>query len=75
MTQPDEILDKIIGYNSLVRNSDTTHAIVMEAMTEYGKVLITEFLDFLLENNYCDDDVWREPPTAIDRFYHPNLNK
>jgi hypothetical protein len=30
--------------------------------------LLKAYTDFLLENGYCDSDVYDEPPTAIDRF-------
>jgi len=45
--------------------------IVVMAMTEWGKDLLTEYTDFLLKNGYCDSDVYSEPPSAIDQY----LNK
>lgn len=30
--------------------------------------LLQSYTDWLLEHGYTDDDVWCEPPTAIDRF-------
>jgi hypothetical protein len=42
-------------------------------MEEYLKSQLSEYTDFLLEEGYCDSDVYCEPPTAIDRFLHPKL--
>ena len=44
-------------------------------MDGYAKQLLTEYTDFLLKNQYCDSDVYSEPPSAIDRFFHPKLNE
>ena len=44
-------------------------------LDELTKTELTIFLDFLLKNNYCDSDVYDEPPSAIDRYMHPKLNK
>ena len=44
-------------------------------MSEYAKLILTEYTDFLLKEQYCDSDVYSEPPSAIDRFMHPELNK
>jgi len=44
-------------------------------MDEYGKYIITEYTTFLLKRGYCDSDVYDEPPSAIDRFYIPILDK
>jgi len=44
-------------------------------MSEYAKDTIDDFVQFLLENGYCDTDVYAEPPTAIDRFMHPKIYK
>ncbi len=46
-----------------------------EYVIELVKDELTTFLDFLLKNGYCDSDVYSEPPTAIDRYMHPKLNK
>jgi len=42
---------------------------------EQVKDELTKFLDFLLKNGYCDSDVYSEPPSAIDRYMHPELNR
>jgi len=47
--------------------------LILEAMGEYGKKLLTDYTDFLLKYGYCDDDVWCEGNSAIDRYMHPNL--
>jgi hypothetical protein len=39
----------------------------------YKKDLLTEFIEFLVEEGYCDTDVYDEPPTAIDKFINPGL--
>ena len=44
-------------------------------MEEYAKETLSDYTDFLLDHGYCDTDVYCEPPTAIDRFMHPKLNK
>jgi len=37
-------------------------------INELEKDVLTDFLDFLLKNGYCDTDVYSEPPTAIDQY-------
>lgn len=37
-------------------------------MTEETKIHLTQFLDYLLKEGYCDTDVYCEPPTAIDGY-------
>lgn len=41
-------------------------------MTEETKIALTEFLDYLVKEGYCDADVYAEPPgenlTVIDEF-------
>jgi hypothetical protein len=44
-------------------------------MEEYVKVILTEYTLFLVKNGYCDSDVYDNPPSSIDRFMHPKLNK
>ena len=39
------------------------------------KEALTEYTDFLLKNQYCDADVYCEPPSAIDRFLFPKLDE
>jgi len=48
-----------------VKNVDT---MIYEAMRQYSLQELTEFLSYLLKNNYCDSDVYDEPPTAIDGY-------
>ena len=42
--------------------------VVMKLLDEFQKDLLTDFLDFLLKESYCDTDVYCEPPTAIDQY-------
>ncbi len=37
-------------------------------LENYKKDVLTDFLDFLLKNGYCDTDVYCEPPTVIDQY-------
>lgn len=37
-------------------------------LNEFEKEVLTDFLEFLLKNGYCDSDVYTEPPTAIDQY-------
>lgn len=41
-------------------------------MTEDEKIILEEFLEFLVKEGYCDTDVYTEPPskdvTVIDLF-------
>ncbi len=37
-------------------------------LVEFKKDELTDFLDFLLKEGYCDSDVYSEPPTAIDQY-------
>jgi len=46
-----------------------------KCMNELIKDELTDFLKFLLDNGYCDVDVYSEPPSAIDRYLNPKLNK
>ena len=41
---------------------------IMKEYEEQIKIELTEFLSYLLKNNYCDSDVYDEPPTAIDGY-------
>ena len=38
------------------------------SISEQTKIELTQFLDFLLKEGYCDVDVYAEPPTAIDQY-------
>ena len=44
-------------------------------LNEVIKEELENYTQFLLRNGYCDSDVYCEPPTAIDRYFHPKLNK
>ena len=48
---------------------------VTSLMDSYSKYMLYEYTEFLLKNGYCDTDVYCEPPSAIDRFFHPSLNR
>ena len=37
-------------------------------LNEFEKEVLTDFLEFLLKNGYCDSDVYAEPPIAIDQY-------
>jgi len=42
-------------------------------MDQYSLQELTNFLDFLLKEGYCDSDVYGEPPTVIDQYLDPRL--
>ena len=42
--------------------------LITKAKKEWEKEDLTKFLYWLLKHGYCDDDVYFEPPTAIDRY-------
>ena len=44
------------------------HKKAEKLINEFTKDVLTDFLDFLLKNGYCDTDVYAEPPTAIDQY-------
>ena len=44
-------------------------------LKELIKTELTDFLDFLLKEGYCDTDVYAEPPTAIDQYLIFNKKK
>jgi hypothetical protein len=71
MTNPKYFIQNM-GYGS-----GTNHSLesVSYLLSEYSKLILTEYTDFLLKNGYVDTDVYQEPPSAIDRFMHPILNK
>ena len=48
---------------------------VFKIADEYMKDMLKMYTDFLLRHNYCDADVYCEPPTAIDRFLFPSLRE
>lgn len=31
--------------------------------------ILYDYTQWLLDHGYCDDDVWCEPPKAVDRFF------
>ena len=41
---------------------------ITKAKKEWEKEDLTKFLYWLVKHGYCDDDVYFEPPTAIDRY-------
>jgi|WetSurMetagenome_2_1015567.scaffolds.fasta_scaffold987341_2 hypothetical protein len=43
--------------------------------SNHDKELLEKYTKFLLDNSYVDCDVYCEPPSAIDRFMFPELNK
>lgn len=47
--------------------------VIYHKRDEYVKQRLAEYTTFLLEEGYCDTDVYNEPPTAIDRFLNPKL--
>jgi hypothetical protein len=42
-------------------------------MDQYLKINLQEYTEYLLENGYCDIDVFCEGNTSIDRFLNPKL--
>jgi len=62
------------GFINRWANLHTCKQMVID-FDEYTKSELTNFLDFLLKNGYCDSDVYSEPPSAIDRYMHPELNQ
>jgi hypothetical protein len=42
---------------------------------DYAKEVLGRYTAFLVKEGYCDSDVYCEPPTTIDRFIYPKLNK
>jgi len=45
------------------------------AIDQFEKTVLTDFLDFLLKEQYCDADVYCEPPTVIDQYLIFNKQK
>jgi hypothetical protein len=79
MTTPKELIKKYTesimtedgwgrGTESLIRPQEA-----IKMLEEYKKDLLTDFLEFLLKEGYVDSDVYSEPPTAIDKYLHPEL--
>ena len=47
------------------------------AQRNYIIEVLEKYNEFLEENGYADDDLWCEPPTAIDKFflkYYPKID-
>ncbi len=55
-------------FNSYMRLDSIIVKAMIEFADEYKKDILTDFLDFLLKEGYCDTDVYCEPPTAIDQY-------
>jgi len=55
-------------FNGYMRLDSIIIKPMIEFAEEYKKDILTDFLDFLLKEGYCDSDVYSEPPTAIDRY-------
>jgi len=51
------------------------HEHILAAMREHALDMLTEYTEFLMEEGYCDADVYSEGNTAIDRFLHPKLRE
>jgi predicted translin family RNA/ssDNA-binding protein len=66
---------KIINMHNNDLIFDINNYVKLEDAIEMLKDILTDYDKFLLENGYTDSDVWCEPPTAIDRFLFPELNK
>jgi hypothetical protein len=49
------------------------HRQLENCFSNYKNDLLTDFLTFLVNEGYCDSDVYDELPTAIDRFNTPGL--
>ncbi len=47
---------------------EVDHYLTPTELSEEVKIHLTQFIDFLLKNGYCDTDVYAEPPTAIDQY-------
>lgn len=62
-------LKTLLEYKQMRGNAER---IIDEHIDQEIKLKLTEFLDFLLEEGYCDADVYAEPPTAIDQFLNKN---
>ena len=65
---------RIAGYTyNITSNSNPNYHLefyqeIFRIMEQYSLQELTEFLSYLLKNNYCDSDVYDEPPTAIDGY-------
>ena len=65
---------RIAGYTyNITSNSNPNYHLefyqeIFRTMEQYSLQELTEFLSYLLKNNYCDSDVYDEPPTAIDGY-------
>ena len=55
-------------FNGYMRLDSIIIKAMIEFAEEYKKDILTDFLDFLLKEGYCDSDVYSEPPTAIDQY-------
>ena len=47
----------------------------IKALDAYAKEVLTHYTEFLVKSGYCDTDVYNEPPSAIDRFLYPKIDK
>ena len=62
-------------FNSYMRLDSIIVKSMIEFANECEKDVLTDFLDFLLKEGYCDSDVYSEPPTAIDQYLIFNKNE
>jgi hypothetical protein len=82
MILPETVLEKYIehimtddgyrGWEKLIRPKNAIKA-MEEFHKERNKDELTAFLQFLMDNSYCNSGVYCELPTAIDRYLHPEL--
>ena len=53
------------GYRNGIKETLNT---IIEALEEQKIEILEKYNKFLIKNNYADDDLWNEKPTAIERF-------
>ena len=62
------------GFTLISDLKDLIKSYILQSQEENIKIELTNFLDFLLKNGYCDTDVYAEPPTAIDQYLKKKTN-
>lgn len=61
---------QLSGYDAdqLKEKENTIKDFIKTSLNEVVDKTLEDYTVFLVKNNYCDDDVWCEEPTAIERF-------
>jgi hypothetical protein len=78
LTEKEELrfIQMLTGAFDVAEIAELTDLIIKDrqlSIDQEVKKKLTEYTEFLVNEGYCDIDVYTEPPTAIDKFLNPEL--